>query len=480
MQHGFESTRASGAFTPESLPLPDVGVILEDRYRIVRPIGLGGMGAVYEAEQVRVGRRCAIKFLHTELSGRSRSEARFQREAQILGRLAHEHLTAVLDYGVYLDRSPFLVMEYLDGCTLRSWLAKHGSLAVGDAVGIIRQVAEGMAYVHAQGIVHRDLKPDNLMLLSRDRRLPWVKILDFGIAREDDGRNITISGTDLGTVAYMSPEQARGVKAIGPSTDVFAIGTILYEALTGARPHPGDSYHAVMFHLLTQQHAPLGRVLPLCSPELEAVIERCLEKDVRQRYQNAGELLQAVLALPVLGEVAGSVEPSAPSPGRARLARRLLSRARVFIPGALVGAVGATGVSWWMRAERSGPTASDTAATIQQLPLGPEFGEKNRQDPAASATLNAVTPNAPVLVAPVNGGEPQLVALPPAASVARSPQIRAQSTASRRSAGKTTPAAPPAAEPSHQGVAGSAPSPPAETQVEDASPFVSTNPYGAD
>ncbi|HEU4580068.1 MAG TPA: serine/threonine-protein kinase [Polyangiaceae bacterium] len=450
-------------------------MVLEDRYRIVRSIGLGGMGAVYEAEQVRVGRRCAIKFLHTELSGRSRSAVRFKREAQILGRLEHEHLTAVLDYGVYLERSPFLVMEYLDGCTLKSSLAQRGSLAAGDALGIIRQVAEGMAYVHAHGVVHRDLKPDNLMLLARSPRLPWVKILDFGIAREDDGRDITISGTDLGTVAYMSPEQARGAKAVQPSTDVFAIGTILYEALTGKRPHPGDSYNAVMFHLLTQKHAPLGRALPSCSPELEALVERCLEKEPRRRYQNAGDLLNAVRALSVSGEVTANVElPTAPA--RAHLARRFLRSARGFAPGMLIGAMVATGVNASTHAQRSDcrikdtAAASDTVAAIQRLPLQEQPHETERSNPVSNRAPNASSPDVTVLAASANGGEPDSLRPPPA--IPRLPRNRSPNIVPLRSAATTAPMP--------QSDANSAPSPPTEVGGEDVSPFVSINPYGAD
>lgn len=288
---GSSPTSTEEAEAPEGFALPSSGTVIDGRYRITRSIGAGGMGAVFEAEQLAVGRRCALKFLKAELVGRSRSAARFRREARLLGKLEHEHLTAVLDYGAYLGKSPFLVMEYLEGRTLKQVFEEQAPLPLDTALEVLLQVARGMAYVHQQQVVHRDLKPANLMLIARSER-PWVKILDFGIARDwqEVGGQLTPSGAELGTAHYMSPEQARGAKQVDPRSDVYALGAIAYEALTGARVHPGDSYNEVIFHLLTQPHRPLREVAPTCPSAVQAMVERCLEKDPERRYVDAGAL----------------------------------------------------------------------------------------------------------------------------------------------------------------------------------------------
>ncbi|MEO8181072.1 MAG: serine/threonine-protein kinase [Deltaproteobacteria bacterium] len=296
-----DPTRTEEPAREEVLPAHSPGTVIDGRYRIVRSIAAGGMGAVFEAELVSVGRRCALKFLRSELAARPRSAARFGREARLLGKLQHEHLTAVLDYGSHLGESPYLVMEYLEGRTLKQLLAAEGRLPVERALEVILQLARGMAYVHAQQVVHRDLKPENLMLLERSDGRPWVKILDFGIARrlQDTNGQITRSGAELGTAHYMSPEQARGTKLVSSSSDVYAIGAIAYEALSGARVHPGDSYNAVIFQLLTQPHRPLRELARDCPPELASIVERCLEKDASRRYADADSLASALAALPM-------------------------------------------------------------------------------------------------------------------------------------------------------------------------------------
>ncbi len=329
---------------PETFALPPVGGVIDERYRITRSIGAGGMGAVFEAEQLAVGRRCALKFLRTELAGRSRSAARFRREARLLGKLEHEHLTAVLDYGTFLGRSPFLVMEYLEGHTLKQVFEKQAPMPPDAALEILIQMASGMAYVHRQHVVHRDLKPSNVMLVERSDGRPWVKILDFGIARalqEFDG-HLTPSGAELGTAQYMSPEQAKGSRDVDPRSDVYALGAILYEALTGAVVHPGDSYNAIIFHLLTQRHRPLKELLPACPGELNAVVERCLHRDPERRYADAGELADALGPLrkrPGHTLTAGAL-------ARERTGGRQRWRGRVswLVAGAVVGSVGTASI----------------------------------------------------------------------------------------------------------------------------------------
>ena len=286
-------TRTQAGSPAASANLPAVGALVGGRYRLTRVIGAGGMGNVFEAEISSVGRRCAIKFLRSELAARSRSTSRFEREAQTLARLEHEHITAVFDYGWFEDETPFFVMEYLGGETLRRHLERRGPLAPALALELLQQACRGMALAHARGVVHRDLKPDNLMLVEHSDGRPWLKILDFGVARhlEAAAVQLTPTGAELGTVLYMSPEQARGVTNVDARADVYALGAIAYEALSGRRVHSGESYNEVLFHVITRDHAPLAQVLPACPKSLTDVIERCLMRDPADRPADGASLL---------------------------------------------------------------------------------------------------------------------------------------------------------------------------------------------
>jgi eukaryotic-like serine/threonine-protein kinase len=324
MQPGAEETTDTGELVAlsDDLPLPRVGELVAGRYRVGRRLGEGGMGVVHEAVHEQLGRRCAIKFLRRELAGRSRSLERFQREAKLLGGMSHPHITQVLDFGHYRERSPYIVMEFLDGHTLRDVLKREGPRAPALALTMLRQVTRAMAYAHDRGVVHRDLKPDNLMLVETGEDV-CVKILDFGIAQHEEppDTRLTPSGAVLGTSHYMSPEQARGEKQLGAPADVYSLGVIFYELLSCRRPHPGDSYAAVLFHLLTEPAVPLAEVMPNCPPELWAVIERCLRSRPQDRYPSAGALLETLEAL-ALRASAGETPLSDARPISSRLVPR--------------------------------------------------------------------------------------------------------------------------------------------------------------
>lgn len=471
-----EPTQSGHVMLPECLALPAVGTVIDGRYRIIKPIGAGGMGAVYEAEQVRVGRRCAVKFLRTELLGRTRSAGRFHREARILGGLEHEHLTAVLDHGMYMDRSPFLVMEYVEGCTLKQLLVKRGALPVPEALHILCQVAEGMAYVHARGIIHRDLKPGNLMVTSRSNGQPWAKILDFGIARvlDDVERHVTPTGADLGTAAYMSPEQARGAKEVAASADVFALGTVLYEAVTGVRPHPGESYNAVMFHLLTQQHRPLRYVLPGCHPALDALVERCLEEHAKRRYHDAGELVTALRELQAVTSEKDPAAASAACSGCAARGHKGLKALGVFAAGAISGS--------FLALRSSAPGAEIVTSVMPALRLDQQCVQReanlSRDEPPAGTRSHAAVAS-DVLVPSADA--------PPAILSKAAPRPERRLRVAPPSATSTLSAAPAGnektatslvdvgAEPRASGTSGAG----TGTGTAEAFPFVTTSPYGS-
>ena len=278
----------------ETLPAQSrIGQVIAEKYRIVRLLGRGGMGEVYEARHVVVGRRFALKFLHDHHARGGDSLSRFLREAQAAGALDSEHIAAALDFDTAADGSPFLLMEYLAGESLAALLTREGRLPVPRAIAILIQVCTGLDVAHRAGIVHRDLKPDNLFVTQQPSGAELIKILDFGIAKlTEPGADgaITNSGAILGTPFYMAPEQARGEKTVDFRMDIYALGVIAYELLSGHKPHPGDGYNAILAHILTQPVASLTALRPGLEPGLVAVIERALASEPTRRQGSIAEL----------------------------------------------------------------------------------------------------------------------------------------------------------------------------------------------
>jgi eukaryotic-like serine/threonine-protein kinase len=274
-----------------------VGEFVGGKYRILRRLAEGGMGVVYEAQHAVVKRRFAVKFLHPDLTDRREILTRFHREAQAAGALESENIAAAIDFGMLGDGTPYIVMEYLVGESLGSLLVREKSLPVGRAADLCLQACRGMEAAHASGIIHRDLKPENLFVCRRDDGTDLLKVLDFGIAKLEQlesNNAATRTGTILGTPAYMSPEQARGDKTIDHRTDVYGIAAILFEMLSGQKPHPGDSHNAILHHISTQPAVPLHSVKPdLPAPLLEAV-ERALSSDPSQRHDSVEAFGRAV------------------------------------------------------------------------------------------------------------------------------------------------------------------------------------------
>jgi len=273
------------------------GQVVAGKYRVERLLGRGGMGEVYEARHVVVGRRFAIKFLHPGVASGNDANARFLREAQAAGALDNEHIAAVVDFDRADDGAPFLVMEYLHGESLATTLRREGVLPVPRALGILLQACDGLAAAHEAGIVHRDLKPDNLFLVARPDASELLKIVDFGVAKlvsgEPSARD-TQSGAVLGTPLYMAPEQARGEKTVDFRVDIHALGVIAYELLSGERPHPGDGYNAILAHILTRPARPLRELCRDVPDGLLRVIERAMAFEPSTRHESAADLARAL------------------------------------------------------------------------------------------------------------------------------------------------------------------------------------------
>ena len=274
-----------------------VGTVLEGKYEIVRLLGHGGMGEVYEGRHTRIGRRVAVKFLHAHYAQHTEVARRFENEAKTAGAAEHENIAAVYDVGVLPDRSQYLVMEYLDGEDLDHVLQREGRLPVARAADVLMQACLGLDVVHRVGIVHRDLKPANLFMTRRASGADQVKVLDFGIAklrRVEGDVGATKTGVALGTAYYMSPEQARGERDIGPASDIYALGVILYELLAGQRPHEGDSLLQILHRILTVPPKPLEETAPGLPPAMYAIVRRAMATNPEDRFRGVGELAQAL------------------------------------------------------------------------------------------------------------------------------------------------------------------------------------------
>ncbi len=274
-----------------------IGELVGSKYRIVRLLAEGGMGVVYEAQHAVVRRRFAVKFLRPDLAERRDILTRFQREAEAAGALESEHVAAAVDFGIVPDGTPYIVMEYLVGESLAALLEREGRLPVARAADLVAQAARGIQVAHVSGIIHRDLKPPNLFVCRRQDGTDLLKILDFGVAKLqaiDEMNASTRTGTVLGTVAYMSPEQARGDKIVDQRSDVYALGAILYELVSRKKPHPGESHNAVLHHISTQAAVPLESVQAGLLPGFVEIVGQALSSEPEARPPSAEALASAL------------------------------------------------------------------------------------------------------------------------------------------------------------------------------------------
>lgn len=277
-----------------------VGRVLADKYRIEERISEGGMGAVYRATHVLMGKTVAIKVLRPALAADEKVVARFTREARAASRLAHPHAITVMDFGED-DGLVFLVMEYLQGRTLKELIREEGPLPMDRVVEIARQIAEALDAAHAQGVVHRDLKSDNIMLVEMNGGRDWVKVVDFGIAKimEPTDPELTAPNLVIGTPHYMSPEQCSR-STVDARSDIYSLGVIIYEMLTGHVPFTADSPTEVLLKHLRESPPAIREERPALPVAVDRVVMRALAKRPEERFQTAGELASA-LALAATG-----------------------------------------------------------------------------------------------------------------------------------------------------------------------------------
>jgi serine/threonine protein kinase/Tfp pilus assembly protein PilF len=259
-------------------------------YNIIDRIGQGGMGVVYKAEDTKLKRIVALKFLTEYSTLNSEERQRFENEAQSAASLNHPNIATIYTIEE-LDDNVFIVMEYIEGVELKERI-KSALISIEEAINIALQIAEGIEAAHQNGIVHRDIKSQNIMI-TKERK---VKIMDFGLARMGKGMEITKIGTMVGTVANMSPEQARGLK-VDNRTDIWSFGVVLYEMLTGKLPFMGDYDQAVIYSLMHEKHTPASELRTDIPMTLNQVIDRCLQKEPRERFEQAGLLIEELQLL---------------------------------------------------------------------------------------------------------------------------------------------------------------------------------------
>lgn len=278
------------------MPGVQPGTLLMGKYRVERELGSGGMGVVLEATHVALGQTVAVKLLNAQHAQTPDVVARFLREARIAATLPSEHIARVSDVGMSDSGVPYIVMERLVGRDLDAELAQRGSFPIAEAVDLMLEACEGVAMAHAHGLVHRDLKPANLFLSERPLRPRVLKVLDFGLSKDDDAKQGALTGTDtvFGTPQYMSPEQIQSAKNVDARSDQHALGMILYEMLAGQPPFIAESVTQLIVVIATRPPPHIRAVRPDVPADLDAALVRAMAKQAPDRFADLGAFARAI------------------------------------------------------------------------------------------------------------------------------------------------------------------------------------------
>jgi serine/threonine-protein kinase len=448
------------------------GDVLAGKYRVERVLGVGGMGMVIAARHIELDERVAIKFLLPEVACEGDAVTRFAREARAAVKIKSEHVAKVTDVGKLDNGAPYMVMEYLEGSDLALWLARQGPLPVEQAVEFVLQACEAISEAHTLGIVHRDLKPGNLFVTRRPDGALSIKVLDFGISKTTIAIGTGASGSMtrtsalMGSPLYMSPEQMQSSRDVDARSDIWALGVILYELLSGKRPFVADTMPELVLRVV--QGAPpaeLRSYRPDVPDALQQVIQKCLEKDRRARYESVGELAVALVpfgpkrarisverisgvmreaglpsAMTAMAPSSGSDPAPAASPTAASFGRTVNPRGRSIWLVAAFGVLALGVGALLFRAGGTGsPAAGDPSASVG-APLSPSPAEA-----PPSALPPSIVPAAALPASPAPSSAPS--AAPAAASAApsnvASPSVPPSSSRERKVVRAVTAAKPP-------------------------------------
>ncbi|HEV8599812.1 MAG TPA: serine/threonine-protein kinase [Gemmatimonadales bacterium] len=392
----FCSRDRSPLRTADAHELPGLlGQLVGERYQVERRLGEGGMGEVYLARHVLIGRPCALKVMSPALSKDPDAVSRFNREATSASRIAHPNVCAVYDFGLTPEGLVYLAMEYVEGRTLSALLDEAGPLPVDRAAALVAQCAAGLMAAHELGIVHRDLKPDNIMVLT-GRERETAKLVDFGIAKAMEslpGERVTKSGFVVGTPEYMSPEQLAGDPVDGRS-DQYSLALVFYRLITGTLPFEGNSLQETLVKRLTDPPRPLRESRPdaVFPPGLQPVVDRALARDPELRYPSVGVFSEAIQA-----ELQGEQAPTRRLPLESRggvipatrqaRAPRAGRRSRVAV--AAIGVLLLGGSLWAMLKGDRAPSSATRGDTAQAMLPAPRLDTAPR---GTQATGSAVVP----------------------------------------------------------------------------------------
>lgn len=419
------------------------GTVIDGKYEIGRVIGSGGMGAVYEAVQLELNRKVAIKLLHTRYAKSPKIIDRFHQEAKLAGSIDHDNICRVTDHGTDKNGAPYLVMPLLVGKSLAELLAEKKPISQLRVIDIACQTLSALEAAHNEKIVHRDLKPDNIFVTRMGDREDFVKLLDFGISKvleKESATALTSTGMVLGTAYYLAPEQARGSRNIDRRVDIFAMGVILYEALTGSRPFEGETYNEVVFKIAGEP-VKMPRLLnPSISKAVEHVILKAMSVDPNCRYASAMEMCAVLEQAVVNGEnpyidgvadtLADTLADTKIDHAAGRSAASIALRRKRLLLGAILGVLSAAfaGVVYMISGSSSPadtvpssddaelaapaantlplePTNEETVSAVVEPPSGAVIPQEIASDKADTDTKPSDTDQA-VLIEKQRGGEP--------------------------------------------------------------------------
>ena len=366
--------------------IPDIG-----KYHILELVGEGAMGVVYKAHDSVLDRTVAVKVMNDAIARQDELRTRFLREAQAAASLQHPNVVSIYDLGE-VDGHLYIAMEFVQGADLEALMREHEPLSLQEKLDIVIDILSGLAYAHKRGIVHRDIKPANIRIAEDGR----AKLMDFGVAHLTSSK-LTSTGASLGTPVYMSPEQITGGKAT-PATDVFAVGAVLYELLTGLKPFDAQTLQALFYKILTEKPTPIREVMPGLPSALDHIVEKAMAKDALQRYQSALDMANDLSGVRAM--LSGPSYPSSVSLSatvehairRSKQAARVRTVRRELVAGGVLVTVALVALAW----SQLGKSDTRTPTMVSSATPAAKAADSVAGAPAAPATVT-LPPPAPVV-----------------------------------------------------------------------------------